>query len=157
MSNVATGRRSRHCPPTDREQLENYVLWPDLRATWYRATIRTADHDDVEAFLAKYGTLKPAREVRYRYALHLAAIGDLDGYHDIYQAYFQGLEIAKLDCIALQAELAKDREKRVLNRARELWLTGQSQAEECDPVFKRICGTTGCSPTRTTVPVSRLQ
>ena len=25
-------------------QLEDYVLWPDLRATWFRANVRTADH-----------------------------------------------------------------------------------------------------------------
>ena len=54
------------------EALHKYVLWPDLRATWFRAAMRTADHAEIEAFLDHYGTLRPARELRYRYALHLA-------------------------------------------------------------------------------------
>ena len=122
----------------DQKLLENYVLWPDLRATWFRATIRKADHAEVEAYLDHYGLLKPARELRYRYALHLARIGDLDGYLGIYQAFFQGLGVARLDCIALHGELNQGREKRILNRARELWLTGESQADECDPVFDHL-------------------
>ena len=30
--------------PDEQAALRQYVLWPDLRATWFRATIRTADH-----------------------------------------------------------------------------------------------------------------
>ena len=69
--------------------------------------------------------MKPARELRYRYALHLAKAGDREDYLTIYQAFYQGLEIAKLDCIALHAELEAGREQRVVIRARELWLTGR--------------------------------
>jgi len=122
----------------DQRQLQRYVLWPDLRAAWFRANIRTADHGAIESFLDQHGTLKPARELRYRYALHLAKAGDLEDYLAIYRAFYQGLEIAKLDCIALHAELEAGRDERVVNRARELWLTGRSQAEECDPVFTQL-------------------
>jgi hypothetical protein len=31
----------------DKEALQQYVLWPDLRATWLRAAMRTADHAEV--------------------------------------------------------------------------------------------------------------
>ena len=48
----------------DQEALRQYVLWPDLRATWFRAAMRTADHAGIEAFLDQYGTLRPARELR---------------------------------------------------------------------------------------------
>ena len=118
--------------------LKHYVLWPDLRAAWFRANVSTADHDAIESFLDQYGTLKPARELRYRYALHLAKTGDREDFMTIYKAYYQGLEIAKLDCIALHAELEAGREQRIVNRSRELWLTGRSQAEECDPVFTHL-------------------
>ena len=56
----------------DLERLQAYMLWPDLRAAWFRATIRKSDGSSIEAFLQQHGTLKPARELRYRYALHLA-------------------------------------------------------------------------------------
>lgn len=120
----------------DRRALEDYVLYPDLRAAWLRATLTNADHDDIESFLDRNGTLKPARELRYRYALHLAEIGYLDEYLAIYEQFFQGLDVARLDCLALQAELDAGRASRVVQRAINLWTVGESQVEECDPVFE---------------------
>jgi soluble lytic murein transglycosylase len=82
--------------------------------------------------------LKPARELRYRYALHLAKSGDLEAFLEIYRAFYRGLVVARLDCIALQAEIDGGAEESVLQRARELWMTGHSQAEECNPVFEHL-------------------
>lgn len=118
--------------------LQEYVLWPDLRAAWLRATLGHTSQDVVEGFLNQYGTLKPARELRYQYALHLARTGDLNAYFNIYQQFYQGLDIAKLDCLALQAEIAADRAPRVVNRAVDLWTVGRSQEHECDPVFEYL-------------------
>lgn len=119
----------------DLELLQSYPLWPDLRASYLRATIKTASHDEIDEFLAQYGTLKPARDLRYRYALHLGAVEDLEGFLGIYQQFYQGVGIAAFDCLALRGEIAEGRQKRVVNRAKELWLVGRSQAKECDPVF----------------------
>lgn len=119
----------------DLELLRRYVLWPDLRAAFYRATIKTADPGDIEQFLKQHGTLKPARELRYRYALQHARRGELASYLTIYQQFYQGLKIEKLDCLALQAELEAGRGQRVAIRAIELWAVGKSQVDECDPVF----------------------
>lgn len=121
-----------------RTLLQEYVLWPDLRAAWFRATIRAADHDSIEAFLDRYGTLNPARELRYRYALHLADTGHLDRFLAVYEAFYQGRDIARLDCIALHAEIEAGNDDRIAARGRELWLTGHSQADECDPVFEHM-------------------
>jgi soluble lytic murein transglycosylase len=120
----------------DLKRLQAYLLWPDLRAAWFRATIRKADRGSIEAFLQRYGTLKPARELRYRYALHLADAGRLDEFLAIYRAYYQGLGVDRLDCIALHAEIDTGDGDRIANRGRDLWLTGHSQADECDPVFE---------------------
>ncbi len=120
----------------DQALLQEYILWPDLRAAWFRAGIRTADPETLEAFLDRHGTLKPARELRFRYALHLAGAGQLDQYLRIYQAYYQGLGVARLDCIALHAEIEGGNGDRIVHRGRDLWLTGRSQAKECDPVFE---------------------
>ena len=120
---------------SDRQSLEDYVLWPDLRAAWFRANLSKVDHGQVEGFLDHYGVLKPARELRYRYALHLAKIGNLDSYLNVYQQFYQGLDVAKLDCLALQAELEAGRTTHVVNRAIDLWTVGESQVGECDPVF----------------------
>jgi soluble lytic murein transglycosylase len=121
--------------PARRAALEDYVLYPDLRAAWFRATLKKADHGAIDDFLSRYGVLKPARELRYRYALHLAAIGQLDKYLDVYEQFYQGLDVAKLDCLALQAELEAGRTARVVHRAINLWTIGENQVNECDPVF----------------------
>ena len=120
----------------DQQQLlQDYVLWPDLRAAWFRATVANADRSEIESFLDTYGALKPARDLRYRYALHLAEVGDLDGYLEVYKQFYQGLDAPKLDCLALRAEIAAGRLTRVVNRAKALWTIGESQVNECDPVF----------------------
>ena len=138
FANVELGdwRAVSSLPAGEQQMLERYLLWPDLRATYLRATIRNADEQAIEAFLDRHGMLKPARELRYRYALDLARRGELDKYFDIYQSFYQGLEEPKLDCLALQALLAAGRELQVVMRARELWLVGTSQVKECDAVFE---------------------
>lgn len=120
----------------DQGLLQSYLLWPDLRAAYYRAAIRRADSGEIAAFLDRYGSLKPARELRYRLALEHVRRGEFDRYLDIYQSYYQGLENTQLDCLALQAELAAGRGSRLVLRAKNLWLVGRSQVEECDPVFE---------------------
>jgi len=119
----------------EQQLLRDYILWPDLRATWLRANIGTTPDAEIDAFVAQFGTLKPARELRYRHALNFVQNGDLAGYLKIYEQFYQGQEIAKLDCLALQAEIGAGRHQRVEIRALDLWLVGKSQVSECDPVF----------------------
>ncbi len=122
----------------ERLLLEGYVLWPDLRAAWLRANLRKVDAAQVDAFLTRYGSLKPGRELRYRRALQLARSGDLEGYRRIYEQFYQGQEIARLDCLALQAEIEAGSFSRVNRRAVRLWMVGTSQVEECNPVFDHL-------------------
>lgn len=122
----------------DRQLLENYVLWPDLRATWLRANIRTVPSTEIESFTKQYGALRPARELRYQAALNLVRNGDLAGYLRIYQQFYQGQNIAKLDCLALQAEIKAGRVQHVDIRAIDLWMVGESQVSECDSVFEYL-------------------
>ena len=126
-------------PVLEHEQmLRDYALWPDLKASFFRARLKYADHAEVGAFLDQYGTLKPARELRYQFSLHLADSGHLSEYLEIYRRYYQGLNIAKLDCLALQGEIREGRQNRIITRGLDLWLVGKSQADECDPVFSHL-------------------
>jgi soluble lytic murein transglycosylase len=121
-----------------RQLLEQYILWPDLRATWLRANINSVANQEVDAFVQQYGTLRPARELRYRYALNFVRNDDLPGYLRLYEQFYQGQKIEKLDCLALQAEIKAGRHQRVEFRAIELWMVGKSQVGECDPVFEYL-------------------
>lgn len=120
--------------------LEGYVLWPDLRAAWLRANLSRLPARDITQFLERFGTLKPARELRYRYALQLASSGRWAAFLDLYETWYQGLAVARLDCLAVHARILGGRAKRVTNRATALWLVDHSQAEECDPVFEYLRG-----------------
>ncbi len=122
----------------DRQLLEQYTLWPDLRATWLRANIDTVPTTEVDNFIQQYGTLRPARELRYRYALNFVRNDNLQGYLKIYEQFYQGQDVEKLDCLALQAEIQAGRHRRVEYRAIKLWQVGKSQVGECDPVFEYL-------------------
>jgi soluble lytic murein transglycosylase len=119
----------------ERHILEEYVLWPDLRAAWLRANLKQVPRTEMDTFLSRHGTLRPARDLRYRYALHLGRTGKLPAFQRIYQQYYQGSGVAALDCLSLQADIAAGRHARVPGRAIDLWLVGRSQVDECDPVF----------------------
>jgi soluble lytic murein transglycosylase len=119
----------------DRETLEQYALWPDLRATWLRENITTVSHQEVESFVRQYSGLRTARELRYRHALNHVNNDDLPGYLRMYEQFFKGMEVEKLDCLALQAQIKAGQHRQVEQRAIELWLVGRSQVDECDPVF----------------------
>ena len=121
--------------PAEQQLLRDYVLWPDLRAAWLRANLKSVDATEVDAFLSQYGSLRPARQLRYRYALALAREGDLDRFQQIYEQFYQGQGNARLDCYSLQADIEAGRHTRIPGRALDLWLTGTSQVDECDPVF----------------------
>ncbi len=124
----------------DRAALERYPLWPDLEAAWLKANVATLDATRIENFLERYGAMKPARDLRYRYALHLAQAGQHSRYLELYRSFYQGLDVARLDCHALAAEIAVGEARRVTRRALGLWMTGESQADECDPVFAWLEG-----------------
>ncbi|HUD97405.1 MAG TPA: transglycosylase SLT domain-containing protein [Woeseiaceae bacterium] len=123
-----------------RALLQNYALWPDLHAAYLRTAAGNINDAEIAEFLARYGTLKPARELRYRHALRLAAAGHMGGYLEIYERFYQGLGVARLDCLAVNAEILRGNGERAANRAMDLWLTGYSQADECDPVFDYLRG-----------------
>lgn len=128
-------------PVTERgDLLEDYVLWPDLKAAWLRAKLDSVDATEVRAFLERYGDLQPARELRYRFALQLADDGHWAEYVALYEHHYRDLHVAALDCLAAQAGILSGNPDDVAELATSLWLVGRSQVEQCDPVFDYLGG-----------------
>lgn len=121
-----------------RALLEDYVLWPDLRAAFLRARLGRVPDAEVRAFIGRYAGLKPARELRYRFALSLAERGRRDAFREIYDAHYADLGVERLDCLALATELDAGLPGALPARARELWLVGHSQVAECDTPFTKL-------------------
>lgn len=114
--------------------LEPYVLWPDLRATYLRTQLDLADAE-VRGYLDRFGTLKPARELRYRYALHLGASERFEDYLDLYLQNYATLNEPTLDCLAAFAQHRVGDRAAALEMGKELWLTGRNQVKQCDALF----------------------
>lgn len=119
----------------NRSLLSDYVLWPDLRAAYLRTRLDKGENEEIRAYLDQYGTLKPARELRYRFARQLAADGKYGAFLALYEQFYQGRDVADLDCLALNAQIAVGKTEAIATRAEPLWLVGKSQADECNPVF----------------------
>ncbi|HEX7061079.1 MAG TPA: transglycosylase SLT domain-containing protein [Woeseiaceae bacterium] len=123
-----------------RALLEDYVLWPDLRAAWLAAKIDTVDDAEVRAFLDAWGSSRPGRELRYRYALQLAKDQRWPEYLEVYRRHYTNAGAARLDCYASRAGIETGAFDEVAGLARSLWLVGESQVDECDPVFHYLRG-----------------
>lgn len=123
-----------------RAVLEEYVLWPDLRGAWLQAKLGSVSDAEVHEFLARWGDLRPARELRYRYALQLAADERWAEYLDLYGRHYRNAGAARLDCLAARAGIVTGAFDEFAGLARSLWLVGQSQVDACDPVFEYLRG-----------------
>ena len=95
--------------------LKNYVLWPDLRAAWLRAN--GDSEDEIREFLATWDMLKPAREIRYRYARRLARQSRDADFLALYDQYYATLGEPVLDCTAARAELKLERREAAIEKA----------------------------------------
>lgn len=118
--------------------LRDYVLWPDLRAAYLRRRLGKNENAEILAFLEQYGSLKPARDLRYRLALQLAADNKHEEFLTLYEEFYQHMGVVRLDCLALTAEIALGSGTNVAGRAEPLWLVSKSQVDECDPVFSYL-------------------
>ena len=67
--------------------LRDYVLWPDLRAAYLRRRLGKNENAEILAFLEQYGSLKPARDLRYRLALQLAADNKHEEFLTLYEEF----------------------------------------------------------------------
>jgi soluble lytic murein transglycosylase len=121
--------------PVERSSLEAYPLWPDLKGAWLKANLRTADEVLINTFLEQHGSTYAARNLRYRYAMHLAGSGQHQQFLAVYNSVYKGLDIPELDCRALAASLGAGDTDGVAERGIKLWMTGKSQDSACDPVF----------------------
>jgi soluble lytic murein transglycosylase len=137
---AAGGRGEWEPAERHRALLEDYVLWPDLRAAWLAAKIDSVSDAEVREFLAKWDELRPARELRARYAVRLAANGRWDEYLDLYRRHYARAGAASLDCLAVRAAVRTGAFDEFAALARSLWLVGESQVDECDPVFEYMRG-----------------
>ncbi|MGH8497137.1 MAG: transglycosylase SLT domain-containing protein [Gammaproteobacteria bacterium] len=118
-----------------RSLLGPYVLFPDLRAAWLRARIDTVAPAEVEQFIEAHPHLPAALELRRHWLASLERRGDWTRFLALYDAHFRDEADARLRCVALQARQPGDADAAWVAEALDLWMSGSSRPDACDPVF----------------------
>lgn len=114
--------------------LKEYPLYPYLGYAYLRANLDTAPDGDVQQFIEHYSQLPLADELRQAWLAKLA--GRQDWAHIL--AWYRDDADPSLRCAAVSAHLLKSDEpdrKAWIAPAKQLWLSAQTPAEACAPLF----------------------
>jgi len=117
--------------PREVEALADYALYPYLLYEGLTRTLRLTDAPAITAFLSDYADTPLATRLRSQWLIWLYR----QGAWDTFLEFFQPTGYTTMTCRHLHALAAAGQEDAALARAPEVWLAGQSQPDECDPVF----------------------
>jgi len=112
-------------------QLEGYPLYPYLRYEELLRRISSAPEKDVRAFLDNYSYIPATRRIRQAWLNELMKRGQ----HSKFQQYYQRDNNVAHNCFDLQARMKVSNVPDAINEAKALWLVGESQPKQCDPLF----------------------
>lgn len=112
-------------------QLRDYPLYPYLEYEQLRRRISVADEHEVRNFLDNYSFIPVAKRIRMAWLDTLVKRGQ----HQKFLQYYSPGDGAAHECFYLQARMAAKLPHNAVQEARELWLVGNSQPDECDPIF----------------------
>jgi soluble lytic murein transglycosylase len=112
-------------------QLQDYPIAHYLRYFYLESHLENAE--TIRAFLAQYKDTPIAQSLRQAWLTQLAKKGDWQ----TFIANYTPQKSTVLQCYHLQAHFNTQGELKgkLLNKAKDLWLVGISQPDECDPVF----------------------
>jgi len=114
--------------------LAEYPLYPYLLRLKLDRTLSIRKKREVAQFLKDFNGQPVSYGLRYKWLNYLAS----RNYQSTFLAHYREGMGAKLTCTALNYRLAQgDNEQDVLARVDALWLHGESQPDECDPLFAK--------------------
>ncbi|HEY7841826.1 MAG TPA: transglycosylase SLT domain-containing protein [Gammaproteobacteria bacterium] len=116
------------------EQLRDYPLYPYLLHDYYRPRLAKLKEEEIGGFLERYGDLPMADDLRRAWLRLLAQRGHWEKYLE----YYTPQPDTVLKCYQLLARIRTGRDAFLLEDARTLWLSGESQPPQCDSAFERL-------------------
>ncbi len=116
----------------NQRQLKNYPLTPYLAYEELSLRLDSASTQEVERFLKAHDDLPQSRWLKLRWLRNLAKNYDWKTFDRYYSAE---LNFTELDCLSGQSHLYQGRKQQAFALADQLWLSGQSQPNACDPLF----------------------
>lgn len=112
-------------------QLTDYPLYPYLKYEELKRRIKKAPESDVREFLDNYSYIPAARYVRQAWLDALMKRGQ----HAKFQQYYERDNNVAHQCFDLQTRMQAGRAPNALDEIKQFWLSGDSQPEQCDPLF----------------------
>lgn len=118
----------------NRQTLSSYPLLPYLTYDELTLRLRNASNDEVIAFIDQHPDLPQLRWLKLRWLRLLAERGNWPLFLQHYQPE---LEFAELDCLHAGYLLEQGQRQESWDATRNIWLSGQSRPNACDPQFER--------------------
>lgn len=115
-----------------KDTLGGYPLIPYLE--YAEASSNLADSQKIESYLEHSPDTYLADKLRYRWLKWLGKRSRWKQFHSIYKTS----ENTKLQCYHVRAAISQGDAEEVVDEALTLWMTGKSQVDECDAVFKYL-------------------
>lgn len=114
--------------------LAHYPLYPYLLRLKIERTMSLKTKREIKQFLDDYSEQPVSYGLRYQWLNYLAR----HGYQQTFLEDYRPGMGAKLTCISLNYRLNQgENAAKVLSEVDALWLHGQSQPDECDPLFAK--------------------
>lgn len=112
-------------------KLKDYPLFPYLLYYEYRRYIATADKQDITQFINTYQDSTIGHRLRRSWLRHLANTKQWAAYIEAYRPSSS----AKYNCHYRWAQYQTDQKQEALTAAKDLWLVGKSQHNNCNRLF----------------------
>lgn len=114
--------------------LGDYPLYPYLLFDYISPRLARVDAGEITDFLARHSDLPVAAELRFDFLRLLAQRQQWQMLVDVYTPQTD----IQLRCYQLLARLKLGKHEYLMEDARSVWLSGESQPPQCDPVFERL-------------------
>lgn len=114
--------------------LADYPLYPYLEKAELGSRLRTLPRDEVDRFLQQYQGTVVAQQLRRQWLKTLVARHQ---WQDVIEYYQEDIASNSLRCNYLEALHQAGHTDLALSKTADLWLSGDSMPDSCDPVFDR--------------------
>jgi soluble lytic murein transglycosylase len=116
------------------EQLQHYPLYPYLQQAQLIRQLNTLPYQQVDQFLINHSDSVVGQQLRRRW---LTVLAEKKQWPEFISYFRAGNSNGELRCWHIEALHQTGYSQLALDRTAAIWLSGKSQPDACDPVFKR--------------------
>lgn len=119
-------------------ELRRYPLWIDLQAAHYRSKIGRVSDKTIHSFVDEHAGKASVNTLRYRFAASLAKRGEWQRLGNLLDTHYADSTDDVIRCLGARARLKTEPGKASNQQALDVWMSGKSLPDECDPVFAHL-------------------